>query len=92
MVQLTDELLALLDEEAARRGESRSAVVREAVTDYLSGGREAAITRRIVEGYVRVPQATPDEWGDLEAEQDRATAGVLERLDREDERSGLEPW
>lgn len=84
MVQLTDELRELLDAEAARRGLSRSAVIREALTAYLTEGSEAAIARKIVEGYTRIPPSTPDGWGDLDVLQEASTREVLQRLDEEE--------
>lgn len=92
MVQLSDDLLAALDAESARRGVSRSAVIREAVTAYLADAREEAIVRQIVEGYRRIPPATPDEWGDLEAEAEVADEEVLARLNAEEREAGHEPW
>jgi len=56
LVQLTDELAALLDARAARTGRSRSALIREAITQYLRDDLEAAIDAAIVEGYTRIPQ------------------------------------
>lgn len=56
LVQLNEDLLAGLDEQAARRGRSRSAIIREAVERYLAETLEAEIDRRIVEGYRRLPQ------------------------------------
>jgi metal-responsive CopG/Arc/MetJ family transcriptional regulator len=56
LVQLSDELLAQLDERGAREGRSRSDVIREAVASYLAGDLEADIDRRIVEAYARRPQ------------------------------------
>jgi len=87
MVQLSDELIGLVDAEAARRGVSRSALIREAITDHLAASRQVVITRQIVEGYQRVPPTTPDAWGELEHHQDEATLELLQRLDS-DERAG----
>jgi predicted DNA-binding protein len=84
MVQLTDELRQRLDEEAGRRGVSRSAVIREALTAYLAESSEAAIARKIVEGYTRIPQSTPDGWGDLDALHEASTREMLQRLDEEE--------
>jgi metal-responsive CopG/Arc/MetJ family transcriptional regulator len=56
LVQLSDELLAQLDERVAREGRSRSEVIREAVASYLAGDLQADIDRRIVEAYARWPQ------------------------------------
>lgn len=92
MVQLTDELLVLLDDEAARRDLSRSALIREALDGYLAGTRESAVARSIVEGYTRIPPATPDEWGNLEAQADRSTTELLQRLDAEERAGGRGPW
>jgi flagellar motor switch protein FliG len=92
MVQLTDELVRLLDEEASRRGESRSALIRTVLEAYLAESRNASIGRQIVEGYTRKPPATPDEWGDPQVLLDRSTADLLQRLDAEEREAGHEPW
>jgi metal-responsive CopG/Arc/MetJ family transcriptional regulator len=76
LVQLTEPLLRLLDERAAREGVSRSQVIRDAVEAYLADDQEAEISRRITEGYTRIPQrddtleaftntARRDAWEDL---------------------------
>jgi predicted transcriptional regulator len=88
LVQLTEELVRQLDAEAARRGLSRSAIVREAVTDYLSESKEAEISKEIVEGYTRVPPGAPDAWGDLEAAADVLARETAERLNEEERRKG----
>ncbi len=68
LVQLTDELVELLDRRAAGRGLSRSALIREVLKEALKEDRDAEISRRIVEGYRRVPQESArDAWGDLDA-------------------------
>lgn len=92
LVQLSDELLAALDTEAARRGTSRSALVREAVVTFLHEARGDAVTDAIVAGYRRVPPETPDGWGDLEAERRRAEAETLQRLDADERAAGTRPW
>jgi metal-responsive CopG/Arc/MetJ family transcriptional regulator len=56
LVQLSDDLLARLDERAAREGRSRSALVRDALHVYLADDVGARTDRAIVEGYTRVPQ------------------------------------
>jgi predicted DNA-binding protein len=66
LVQLTDELLAALDQQAAASGRSRSELIREALEDYLRDELNAEIDRRIVEGYTRIPQE-PDPWADAAA-------------------------
>jgi hypothetical protein len=88
LVQLTDQLIAELDAEAGRRGISRSALIREAVEAHLADSREAELTRRIVEGYRRVPPATPDEWGDLQRQADVTTVETMRRLDIEERERG----
>lgn len=92
MVQLTDRLLHLLDRQAARRGISRSALIRAALEEFLRKDQESVVGREIVEGYKRKPPVTPDEWGDLEEVTDRATVDVLHRLDAEERADGHEPW
>jgi hypothetical protein len=92
MVQLTDELVERLDREAARRGTSRSALIRSALEEFLRHDQEATIRRRIVDGYTRIPPATPDQWGDLAATADLAAVDLRRRLDAEERREGQEPW
>lgn len=92
MVQLTDDLLDLLDREAAKREVSRSALIRDILEEHLRDEREAEISRQIVEGYRRIPPGTPDEWGDLEAQGDRATKELMRELDAEERAAGLDPW
>jgi metal-responsive CopG/Arc/MetJ family transcriptional regulator len=62
LVQLTDDLLALLDERAARSGRSRSEIIRSAIERELATEREAAIDEAIVEGYMRIPPSEDDRW------------------------------
>jgi metal-responsive CopG/Arc/MetJ family transcriptional regulator len=87
LVQLSDELVGLLDKVAARRGISRSALIREAVETHLHYEREAEIDRQIVEAYTRMPQ-TEDElaWADA------LTADGLRALEQEERRYGAPPW
>jgi metal-responsive CopG/Arc/MetJ family transcriptional regulator len=66
LVQLTDQLLAALDERAARDGVSRSRLIRDALEAYLAADRGAAIDRAIVDGYTRVPPED-DPWADAAA-------------------------
>jgi metal-responsive CopG/Arc/MetJ family transcriptional regulator len=67
LVQLSDELLALLDERAARTGRSRSELIRSAIERELADDREAAIDAAIVEGYRRVPPKERDPWAEASA-------------------------
>lgn len=92
MVQLTDRLLQLLDRHAARRGISRSALIRTALEEFLRNDQESAVGREIVDGYKRIPPVTPDEWGDLSEVTDHATVDVLHRLDAEERAEGHKPW
>jgi metal-responsive CopG/Arc/MetJ family transcriptional regulator len=55
LVQLSETLLSVLDERAAKRGISRSQLIREAIEAHLADDVEAEISRQIVEGYTRVP-------------------------------------
>jgi predicted transcriptional regulator len=92
IVQLTDDLIRLLDAEAGRRGTSRSALIREAVSAYLADSREAMLAAQVVDGYRRIPPGTPDGWADLETLADDAVDDTLGRLDEEERRPGFEPW
>jgi len=67
LVQLSDELLALLDERAAKSGRSRSEIIRSAIERELAAEREAAIDKAIVDGYTRIPQAEHDPWAEASA-------------------------
>lgn len=68
LVQLTDELVAVLDRRAAAMGISRSAVIRQLLEHALTDDRRVEVTRRLVEGYERAPQSEGrDAWGDLDA-------------------------
>ena len=90
MVQLSDELVTLLDEEAEQKGVSRSALIRAVLTDYLRTAAEVSVGRRIAEGYERIPPATPDAWGELDALVDHGTRDLLARLDAEERDKA--PW
>lgn len=92
LVQLTDDLLRLLDEEAGQRGISRSALIREVLEEHLASRHAVEISRRIVEGYERIPAARPDTWGDLGRMTDQSTVDLLQRLDEEERRGGHGPW
>lgn len=56
LVQLTDRLLAALDQYAARVGRNRSEVIRSAIEHYLEESLEDDIDRALVEGYTKKPQ------------------------------------
>lgn len=56
LVQLNDNLLRQLDERAAKEGRSRSALIRDAIEEYLFDEDEARIDREIIEGYERIPE------------------------------------
>ena len=68
LVQLNDELLALLDERAARERRSRSTLIREALESFLHDEIGAEVGRRIVEGYRRHPQTGEEvDWAEAGA-------------------------
>lgn len=92
MVQLSDELIESLDRVASRRRLSRSALIRELVSDALQQETAAAIGEQIAAGYRRVPQAEPDEWGDMTVTADVATHELLVRLDAEERQAGHNRW
>ncbi|MDP3984952.1 MAG: ribbon-helix-helix protein, CopG family [Acidimicrobiia bacterium] len=76
LVQLSDELLSLLDQRAAATGKSRSHFIREAIERYLADDLEAALDLAIEKGYELIPAEPPDATAI-----DRAIASIEE-----------EPW
>lgn len=92
MVQLTQALVESLDAVAASRAMSRSALIREFVIEGLEQSAAASVGERIAEGYRRIPQAHPDEWGSLVTTGDVATGELLKRLDAEERAAGHDPW
>ncbi len=92
MVQLSDELLADLDQVAVKRGISRSALIRELLEGSLAPGRLDAIGDAIVAGYQRVPAGEPDDWGALDHQADAAATELMQRLAAEEEAAGFGPW
>ncbi|MEO6122052.1 MAG: CopG family transcriptional regulator [Acidimicrobiales bacterium] len=92
LVQLNDALLVALDQRAAKRGVSRSQLIREAVESYIRQDLDAELSRRIVEGYRRHPQWEPDEWGDPLQFTDQTARQLHRRLDEEERRAGDQPW
>jgi metal-responsive CopG/Arc/MetJ family transcriptional regulator len=68
LVQLSEELLRRLDERAAREGRSRSALIRDAIDEYLYDEEEARIDREIREGYERIPETEEElRWAEASA-------------------------
>lgn len=60
LVQLDTAMVAILDERAAMRGTSRSALIREALAAYLGSDASAQLDAAIVDGYRHVPPGEPD--------------------------------
>jgi hypothetical protein len=89
MVQLSDDLVKQLDEEARRRNVSRSALIRNVLTQFLNTESVAAKVARWVDGYRRMPPPTIDEWGNLEEQAVRGTHEMMRELDAEEEAAGL---
>lgn len=56
MVQLTDRLVQLLDQRAAREGTSRSQVIRAAVEAHLADDEAKQRVERFVAAYERQPE------------------------------------
>jgi predicted transcriptional regulator len=95
MVQLTDDLIAMLDQRAAQEGVSRSQVIREAIVAFFKSDRTAAIDRQIVDGYTRKPQGgeyDADEWGNVASLMAALTADQARSLEPEEREAGLPPW
>lgn len=64
LVQLSDELVSALDDRAARRGTSRSHLIRTAIEQFIAADERADIDRAIVEGYTHIPAGELDEWAE----------------------------
>ena len=82
LVQLTDDLVLLLDAIAAKRGETRSALIRTVLEDFVKEEDDAEKDRRMIEGYSRIPADTPDGWGSLDDWAEDAARRLVEE----------EPW
>lgn len=68
LVQLSEDLLRRLDERAAREGRSRSALIRDAIEEYLYDEAKAKIDREIIEGYERIPETEEEmRWAEASA-------------------------
>lgn len=65
LVQLTDDLVIVLDAIAAKQGVTRSALIRTVLENYVGREDEAEKDRRLIEGYTRIPPDREDEWGPL---------------------------
>lgn len=88
LVQLTDELVELLDRRASVQGVSRSALVRDLLAEALQVDRGADLSRRMIEGYRKVPQQNgEDAWGDLDAWSETNARRNLAALGAEEEQS-----
>ena len=95
MVQLTEDLLALLDQKAAREGVSRSQVIRDAIEAFFEQDHSAAIDRQLVEAYTRMPQGGAydlDEWGDMANLMATLAAEQARSLTTEEREDGHAPW
>ena len=83
LVQLSDELVSLLDRRARNRAVSRSQLIREAVEQFVAADREAE--RAYVESYTRFPQED-------DPEADIATILTAKDMDEEEREAGFESW
>ena len=64
LVQLSDALIAALDERAVRHDVSRSQLIRTAIEQYIATDEDSEIDRAIVEGYTRIPPGELDAWAE----------------------------
>lgn len=65
LVQLTDDLVIILDAIAAKRGVTRSALIRTVLESFVGREDEEEKDRRLIEGYTKFPPELEDEWGPL---------------------------
>jgi len=75
-VPMPADLLERVEAAAEKRGESRSAFIREACAQYITQSREDQLQQKYIEGYLRFPESE-DEAKALEA----LAADVLEPED-----------
>lgn len=66
LVQLTDDLVVILDAIAAKRGMTRSALIRSVLESFVGREDESEKDRQLIEGYTRIPPGGEDEWGSLD--------------------------
>ena len=63
---MPQELVEQLDSAAEQRGESRSALIREACAQYIASNRRADLIRQDIEGYTRFPEGPEEEaWAEM---------------------------
>ena len=67
LVQLTDDMVEILDALALKKGTTRSGLIRSVLEEYLKDEDEAEKDRRLIEGYTKFPPGGDDGWGDLDA-------------------------
>ena len=87
--ELLDEVDRIVQTEAAA---SRADAVRQALDLWVRAAKRRRTGEAIVAGYDRMPPGRPDDWGDLNAALDWATAAVMSDLERQEREAGLEPW
>jgi hypothetical protein len=86
LVQLTAEVVEKLDRRAAELGISRSRLIRDLLERGLAEESEEELSRRMVDGYRRMPQSEGrDAWGDLEAWVEVAGRGNLAAVTQDEE-------
>ncbi|MGB4593508.1 MAG: ribbon-helix-helix protein, CopG family [Coriobacteriia bacterium] len=86
-ISLPEELVASLDEIAAEDGLTRSAVIREVTTEYVSKRRSAAYEeerRRRIDGAIEGFRRLAEEWGPDE----RSAADIIREMRETEEGLG----
>ena len=69
-VPIGEELLSKLDEVSRDRGQSRSALIREACAKYIATAEKEELVRRYIEGYEKFPETEEeDAWARLGEEE-----------------------
>lgn len=74
--------------ERQNRWTARSALIREAVTNWF--GDRASAVERWVAGYTERPGVKPDQWSDFASDGARQGRALAQRLDAEEVEHGLE--
>ncbi len=68
-VPVPDDLLRELDELSEKRGQSRSALIREACAEYITSLEEAEAVQKYIRSYEEMPETEEEkEWAEVGAQ------------------------
>jgi metal-responsive CopG/Arc/MetJ family transcriptional regulator len=85
-VPMSDDLLEQLDSYSSERGQSRSAFIREACSEYVAKLTEAELDRQYIQAYVDMPETQGErEWAEFGLQ-------MLGELTKDDDWSDWPGW